>query len=820
MQETLKIVFETDKMVLSNISTTHKTEKFVKLSSRFKSIDFLLAKLSEGIVSNLKLFSQQKHADSKQNVDECFEIELENGLHKLFFKFGFQMESVFKIQEYDLIFFNLAEKEVVAGKNDLRFELFLKGKKQISMNVTKVKSPFVSSDFSKLYRLSNSNLVNFPLLNQEQEKIVNIENQNILVQGVAGSGKTNVCIDKIVFVACRNYTGKILYTTFSRGLLIDTKNKVEVFKKNVKEFLQAYENGMVEFADSNHKSAIEKKLGIYFPVDEDEQICVHLNKIIDYLEKKVDYFLIEDLANLLNDKREYVGETYFVKKFLGQVKNHQLTSKLQKLKNLSYEVIYKEIYGVIFGCYDIEKPAQMLSLDDYVEKRQNSFSRQDCETIWQLAEEFLQFSKAKGLSDNNFASRMILENQEKFEKYSLTIIDEVQDMTEVNLCMLKSISRKMFCVGDALQMINPSYFSFAFLKRLLYEKELTTVAELENNYRSTKKITTIIDNLSNLNKSKFGTHSFVLNGKSIDKDTSASTIYVHDVALLKEIQKHKLDQLTIIVSGAKEKEELRKCLDTQEILTVSEAKGLERKNVLLANLLSDNIEKWNELQRISINRKQSDENSVYRYYFNLLYVGMSRAKQNLFVVEKSDVEIFKNFFKDNFETLTCDKAIKTLEKVVGKKEIELEDLLLRIEEFIRLEQFDNARFAIQKIENEILQNKLLKKVEVHEHFVSHGKYRDAGIEFWKENMFDEAKEQFVLSGDKELENLVDACLENNGKGLGIEILKFFDEMKNNDVAKKLIFDVLNVDFQNTKAKQNQINEKFRKLKENSRGKQK
>ena len=54
-----------------------------------------------------------------------------------------------------------------------------------------------------------------------------------LFAGHYGSGKTNICIDKIIFTACRNYSGKTLYTTFSRGLLIDTKLKVEEILENV-----------------------------------------------------------------------------------------------------------------------------------------------------------------------------------------------------------------------------------------------------------------------------------------------------------------------------------------------------------------------------------------------------------------------------------------------------------------------------------------------------------------------------------------------------------------------------------------------------------
>ena len=67
------------------------------------------------------------------------------------------------------------------------------------------------------------------------------------------------------------------------------------------------------------------------------------------------------------------------------------------------------------------------------------------------------------------------------------------------------------------------------------------------------------------------------------------------------------------------KENLRKIFKKQEILTISEIKGLERETVLLYNILSDNFDKWKKLELFNINHKQADENSVYRYYYNLFY---------------------------------------------------------------------------------------------------------------------------------------------------------------------------------------------------------
>ena len=66
--------------------------------------------------------------------------------------------------------------------------------------------------FDKLYRTFSSE-VNLPLLDETQRNIVFTEGKNLLVQGIAGSGKTNLCIDKILFAAASGYQGKTVYST-------------------------------------------------------------------------------------------------------------------------------------------------------------------------------------------------------------------------------------------------------------------------------------------------------------------------------------------------------------------------------------------------------------------------------------------------------------------------------------------------------------------------------------------------------------------------------------------------------------------------------
>ena len=73
-----------------------------------------------------------------------------------------------------------------------------------------------------------------------------------------------------------------------------------------------------------------------------------------------------------------------------------------------------------------------MSLNTYVLARQNSFSKQECEAIYQIAVDYKKHLEKHGLIDNNLASRHLIEKLTTFE-YSLTIIDEVQDFTQVNL---------------------------------------------------------------------------------------------------------------------------------------------------------------------------------------------------------------------------------------------------------------------------------------------------------------------------------------------------------------------------------------------------
>ncbi len=291
----------------------------------------------------------------------------------------------------------------------------------------------------------------------------------------------------------------------------ETRERVDLFARNIDGFIAAYEGKRVIFLDSNHKKAVENKLGILFSVDEDGEIISSLKRISTFLKEKVEYLLIEDIYAKSYGNKRVAGESVFLKEYLGSGKNYRLSGALEKIKHIAPEIIYKEIYGMIFGKYELDAPREMMGREEYVQARTDSFTRRECEVIYSIAQDYFEFLKKRGYTDNNIMSREIL-SKISAPKYSVGVIDEVQDFTQVNLCLMKMLCRKLFCVGDALQMINPSYFNFGYLKRLMYG-DVTGVNQLRHNYRSTERIEKIAEKLGEMNMQRFGTHSFVAKQK-------------------------------------------------------------------------------------------------------------------------------------------------------------------------------------------------------------------------------------------------------------------------------------------------------------------
>lgn len=774
---TERITVNTHKLALSSLRRYYKTEEFISSTRKIVAIDAFVSRVAEGIFG----------ADGKLDGG-CYVAQTANGLYALFFRVA---ERDGRLCDGDLIFYRFIGANSNEGGTDRRLKEFMSENGEFDVVIRATDDLAKADDLARLYLVSDCDgAVNFPYLNETQRRIVETEDSNMLVQGVAGSGKTNVCVEKIVYCACRNYRGSVLYTTFSRGLLSETRSRVETFIRNIDGVISAFDNKDIVFLDSDHKRAIENKIGVEFSVESDGEIIGALKRISEFLKNKVEYLLIEDIYAKSEPSVRMAGEDVFLNEYLGGDKNFKLSGALDRIKHISPELIYKEIYGMIFGKYELESPSEMMGREEYAEARQDSFTKRECDVIYTVALDYAEFLKKRGYTDNNLMSREILSGISE-PKYSVGIIDEVQDFTQVNLCLMKKLCRKIFCVGDALQMINPSYFNFGYLKRLMYG-DVTGVSELKHNYRSTERIERIAEKLGEMNMKRFGVHSFVLKGESVPSPLSSEAVAVYDRNFAYSLSDRRFENVTVIVASRKKKEKLKKALGKTEVLTVAEAKGLERNTVVLVDVLSDNSDKWKYLKNMSLNRKTADENSVFRYYFNLFYVGISRARQHLFVAESERIDWFDSLFNECLDVKDRERALAILREIAGKIEIDDDEFIERIEKFCSLEQYENARNTADRLSTDKLREKYLAYVYVHEKYLRFGRTRDAGVEYWRRGMDGEAREMFTLSGDEKLFPLMDACKQGGGV-LDPDIVKFYPLIEDNEVAKSIILETLEKD---------------------------
>jgi len=271
----------------------------------------------------------------------------------------------------------------------------------------------------------------------------------------------------------------------------------------------------------------------------------------------------------------------------------------------------------------------------------------------------------------------------------------------------------------------------------------------------------------------------------VDTAAESDAVFVRGDGFLEKLNREPFNHYTVVVSGAQQKERLRQRMHRQEILTVSEIKGLERETVILYNLLSSNANRWRTFQRASLNRKTADENSVYRYYFNLLYVGASRAKTRLYVNETEEIDFFTAFFNENFAVLSEPDALNKLLLHADKTEAEQDDILERVKSFVTLGQYDNARFAARGILS--LQERAAEqsRIDIHEQFIRKGLYREAGIRFLQAALYEDARRQFITAGEDALVKLSESCLGADS-ALGLEVLSAFTELADNEDVRKIV----------------------------------
>ncbi|MDQ6967986.1 MAG: 3'-5' exonuclease, partial [Mariprofundaceae bacterium] len=329
--------------------------------------------------------------------------------------------------------------------------------------------------------------------------------------------------------------------------------------------------------------------------------------------------------------------------------------------------LMEEFKGVITGTIS-DQP--WLSRDDYLALgiKQSIFDKEHREEVYTLFEGYLRFLDKEQLYDSNIISHQYGERVEP--RYDFIVVDEVQDITTVQLALiLKSLYQAgdFIICGDSNQIVHPNFFSWAKIKSFFYRqhgkqeahsRELLTV--LNTNYRNSPEVTEVANRLLKIKNARFG---------SIDKESNylvqSNSHHRGNISFLQDMPdvKQELEKKTahsthfaIVVMREEQKEEARKFFSTPLIFSVQEAKGLEYENVILYNFVSSDIHRFStiaegvepsdllvdELSYARVKDKSDKSLEIYKFHINAFYVAMTRAIQNLYLIEnKPDHALLK-----------------------------------------------------------------------------------------------------------------------------------------------------------------------------------
>ena len=346
--------------------------------------------------------------------------------------------------------------------------------------------------------------------------------------------------------------------------------------------------------------------------------------------------------------------------FQGWFERHRQAVR-QSLGALDAHALFEEFRGVIGS------PAGgPLGRDEYLALgvRQSLLAAEARGAAYDLYERYRAWLKDAGLYDLNLVAHEWLPLARP--EYDFVVVDEVQDLTSVQLALvlalLKAPGQFVLC-GDSNQIVHPNFFSWAAVRALFWQGAVagaldeTTRARQQSlnvltaNFRNTRSVTRVANALLKVKHARFG---------SVDRESNflvqAASPAEGTVQLLpdKDAVKRDLNQQTrastqyaVIVLRDEDKPAARSFFQTPLVFSVLEAKGLEYPNVVLLNLVSGQRAAYSEicagvaaadLEADTLEfrraRDKADKSlEIYKFYVNALYVALTRAIENLYIVE-------------------------------------------------------------------------------------------------------------------------------------------------------------------------------------------
>jgi len=477
------------------------------------------------------------------------------------------------------------------------------------------------------------NVVN--TIQQEQNQVIrNLEDNNLIVQGIAGSGKTTVALHRIAFLLYRlenlnsnnilifspnniftEYISEVLpslgeantlQTTFSDYLesFITEYKEVESFTDFISRFY-SYKEANKELVEYKQSDKIIDDLDAF--IDNYLDNCSFINSFNEsekfYIVKDdINYMLHEKYDRLpLFERMEEIADKLCSNNYKGNLKKKSTYLKLL-YENCNFKNDIKEIYKEFLNSEFCRISINESDINKTINKDTINY------------EDALIFAYLKGrlrgfMYDGNIRQ---------------VVIDEAQDYNRLQYIIINHIFRKadFTILGDINQNINP-YYHYDSLNELasLFDGD-TKYIELLKTYRSSPEIinyTNKILNLNHVNAIRKDNNKPVVIRKNVDVVKSI----VEDINTLQSTYK----STAIITKDMKEAEHLYELIKDKVNISLVDhnTKSFNKSLVIMPAYVSKGLEFDSVI--VYNNRDNSYKNNER----NLLYVACTRAQHELYI---------------------------------------------------------------------------------------------------------------------------------------------------------------------------------------------
>ena len=522
-------------------------------------------------------------------------------------------------------------------------------------------------------------------LNDEQFECLAPTDAPTFIFGSAGSGKTTINIHKAFILAMQPI--KIAYFTYSSYLVEDAKKLFQKILEESPEY-RAYELlKRVHFYHLN--DYISQEVSIYQTVSYEQfrtwvierqplllkqlglgiyDIWKEIRGIIKGMIPKewIDYRVNMKEWSLASDLVEVI-----VKKGLGHVDGEDLVLHAEKLYEAKtrfldqYELKAVLLMHQILDQYLLNHALIPKEIYLKLDEQYCLYSSSQRELLYELTLRYQMFLSAEGKVDENDIARQFLNRlmNQNVPLFDFVIADEIQDLTEIQIYCLIRLARNrnnLLFSGDINQTIRPTYFHTGRIESILKTSNTHLgfiKHQLVKNYRSTKEVVDLANQVVNLRIQRLGLnkkndyHEIPIRGEQ-------HPIYYFDA-------KHPLEMVKLIETGLNRHyvaivvpdEEEKKNFErlTQQkgaVFTVEEIKGIEKEYIICYNVMTKYKTAWETI----INQDVMYQNQ-YRYYFNLLYVALTRARHHLcFIEEDMPPSLYEQFESEFLSFDTFDET--------------------------------------------------------------------------------------------------------------------------------------------------------------------